>query len=151
LFGLVGYSIASFFIACLLTVIVAMFRPIKQNDDWKAWKWIVGFMVTIGSLPYAYVEGLTAIKGKTMKGAVQEAVHEAELQGELQFYKVVRVADSKAHVIAVSTDENEFGSPERAIMEIDLVQEKGQWHADAYSIVNSFHRQRDATTTPPYW
>ena len=80
-----------------------------------------------------------------------EAVHEAELAGELQFFKVVRCSEDKAHVIAVSTDENEFGSPERAVMEIDLIQEKGKWHADAYSIVNSFHRQRDSTTTPPYW
>lgn len=151
MFGLVGYTMVCFAAACVLTVVVAMFRPINQNDDWKAWKLILILMAVIGAIPYGYVEGLTWAKGAPMKGAVQEAVDEAQLTGELQFYRVTKVTDAKANLIAVATDTNEFGWPERTVMKIELVKNKGEWHTDAYSIVNSFHRQRDETTTPPYW
>ena len=80
-----------------------------------------------------------------------EALEEAEVAGKLDFYRVTKMENSKAHVIAVAEDKNEFGMPERAVFEIDLIKKKNDWEADAYTIVNSFHRQRDATTMPPYW
>ena len=58
---------------------------------------------------------------------------------------------SKAHVIASATDRNVFGKFEPVIMEIDLGKSSNGWHADSYSIISSFQRQRDATTMPPYW
>ncbi len=151
MFGLVGYSMACFAVACVFTIIVGMCRPIKQNDDWKPWKYILGFMVFIGSIPYGYVEILTRIKGDPLKKGVMEALEEAEVAGKLDFYRVTKMENSKAHVIAVAEDKNEFGMPERAVFEIDLIKKKNDWEADAYTIVNSFHRQRDATTMPPYW
>ncbi|MBS1722054.1 MAG: hypothetical protein JSS66_03485 [Armatimonadetes bacterium] len=151
MFGLVGYSIGAFVVASILTVVVAMFRPIKQNDDWKAWKWILGFMALTMVVPYAYAEVMTMSFGKPLKQGVQEAIDEAGCRGSLVFYKVMRANDKKAHLIAVVNDKNEFGWPERAVFEVDVVKEKDGWHADAYTIVNSFHRNRDATTMPPYW
>ena len=151
MFGIVGYAIGCFAVACALTVVVAMFRPIKQNDDWKAWKWIVGFMITLAAIPYCYVEGLTLMFGKPMVNGVKEAIDESNMKGDLIYFRVVRCSEEKAHVLAVAADANEFGWPERAVIEMDLAKTKGDWHADAYSIVNSFHRQRDSSTTPPYW
>lgn len=142
---------ADFAIACVVTVVVAMFRPIKQQDDWKAWKVIVGSMIVVGVIPYGYVEVMTKINGQKLAPGVQSALDEAEIQGKLQFFKVIWANEKMAHVIAVSTDQNEFGMPERMIMEIDLKPGKKEWEADAYSIISSFKRQRDATTMPPYW
>ena len=151
MFGMVGYLMMCFAVACVLTIIVAMFRPIKQHDDWKAWKLMLGLMVGVGVIPYGYAEGMTMAYGDQLKNGVKEAIGESQVTGKLQFFKVIRLQGKKAHAIAVANDTNEFGWPERTVFEIDLVQEKDGWHADAYSIVNSFHRQRDASTMPPYW
>lgn len=150
-FGIVGYIIACFAVGCICTIIVAMCRPIKQNDDWKAWKVIVGVMCLVGAVPYGYVEVMTAMHGKELKEGVQDALDEADVQGQMQYFKVVRADDTKAHVIAIATDHNEFGQLERPVMEIDLRKEKGHWSADAYSVVSSYKRQRDGSTMPPYW
>lgn len=151
MFGLVGYIMAVFAVACILTVVVAMFRPIKQQDDWKAWKLIVGLMAGIGALPYGYVEILTKVKGEDLKPAIEDAKNEADVLGSIIYYKVLWASDKTTHVLAVFNDKNEFGLAERAIMEIDLVKGKNGWEADAYTMVSSFKRQRDATTMPPYW
>jgi hypothetical protein len=151
MFGMVGYLMMCFAVSCVLTVIVAMFRPIKQHDDWKAWKLIVGLMLGVGVIPYGYAETMSLLYGPDLKTGVVEAIDEANVSGKLQFYKVIRMQGSKAHVIAIANDTNEFGWPERAVFEIDLLKDRDGWHADAYSIVNSFHRQRDGSTMPPYW
>lgn len=151
MFGMVGYSMMCFALGCVLTIIFGMFRPIKQNDDWKPWKYIVGFMVLFGSIPYIYVEVLTSMNGGPLKKGVQEAFQEANACGPMDYYKVLSYTPKKAHVIATTMDMNEFGLPERAVFEIDLVKGKNGWEADAYKIVNSFHRQRDGSTMPPYW
>lgn len=151
MFGIVGYSMGCFAVACVLTICVGMCRPIKQNDDWKPWKYILGFMIGIGSIPYGYVEVLTRVKGNPLKQGVFDALEEAGIRGRFEFYRVVSFTPTKAHVIAVTNDTNEFGLPERAVLEVDLLKNPDGWEADAYTIVNSFHRQRDATTMPPYW
>lgn len=151
MFGMVGYSMMCFAIACVLTIIVGIFRPIKQNDDWKPWKYIVSIMVVLGCIPYLYVEVLTRTKGEPLKKGVLQAFSEANAIGPMDYYKVVMYTPKKAHVIATTSDRNEFGLPERAVFEIDLVKGKDGWEADAYTIVNSFHRQRDGSTMPPYW
>lgn len=151
MFGMVGYSMMCFAIACVFTIIFGMFRPIKQNDDWKPWKYIIGFMVFLGAIPYGYVETLTRFNGPPLKKAVLEAFAEADVTGPMDYYRVVKFAPTKAHVIATTMDKNEFGLPERAVFEIDLVKGKDGWEPDAYTIVNSFHRQRDGSTMPPYW
>lgn len=150
-FGIVGYIIASFAIGCIVTVFVAMCRPIKQNDDWKAWKVIVGVMAVVGLVPYTYVEVVTAMYGKPLQEGVHDALDEAEVEGPLVYYKVIRADEKNAHVIAVAKDQNEFGQLERAVMEIDLKKDKAGWVADAYTVVNSYKRQRDGGTMPPYW
>jgi len=151
MFGLVGYLMMCFAVSCVFTVLVAMFRPIKQQDDWKAWRVILGSMIVVGSLPYGYVEAMTASHGQLLKHGVQESIDEAELNGRLQFFKVLFANEKVAHVIAVASDKNEFGLPERVVMDVNLKAGKDGWHSDSYSIVSSFKRQRDATTMPPYW
>ena len=151
MFGLVGYTMVCFAIGCVFTIIVAMFRPIKQHDDWKAWKVLVGIMVTVGVIPYGYVEFMTASRGADLKSGVLQAVSEAELVGQLKYFKVVTANEKKAHVIASATDRNEFGHDEPVIMEVDLKFDKDGWFPEAYTIISSFKRQRDATTMPPYW
>lgn len=151
MFGLVGYIMICFAVGCVFTIIVGMFRPIKQHDDWKAWKVLVGTMLAVGTVPYGYVEAMTASKGAKMKSGVLEAIHEAELVGKLTYFKVITADEKKAHVIASATDRNEFGHDEPVMMEIDLKKDAEGWHPDSYSIISSFKRQRDASTMPPYW
>lgn len=151
MFGLVGYIMVCFAVGCVLTIVVGMFRPIKQQDDWKAWKVLVGIMIAVGIIPYGYVEGLTMAQGTSLKTGVQEAIGEAELDGTLTYFKVLRANEKKAHIIASATDRNIFGVYEPVMMEIDLANTSDGWHADSYTIISSFQRQRDATTMPPYW
>ena len=103
MFGLVGYIMMCFAAGCVFTIIVGMFRPIKQQDDWKAWKVIVGFMVAIAVIPYGYVEAMTASKGPSLRSGVQEAIQEADLVGTLKYFKVIRADEKKAHIIASAT------------------------------------------------
>ncbi len=151
MFGLVGYTMASFAVGCVLTLIVGLFRPIKQNDDWKPWKYILIFMGVVCAIPYGYTESLTAMFGKPMKDGVQQALDDAQTKGDLIYYKVVQYQGEKAKVIAVANDKNEVGYAERAIFEVDLEKGKNGWNAASYETISSFSRQRDGTTMPPYW
>lgn len=149
--GLVGYSMACFAVAVLLTIIVHMFRPIKQNDDFKAWKWVGGFMLFVGAIPYGYTEAMTYAHGKPMSEPIREALGDAGVDGDLVYYKVRYVNGKDASVIAVAEDRNIFGTYENSIFHVDLHREGGSWKPVEYEVVNSYQRQKDATTFPPYW
>ncbi|MCW5937859.1 MAG: hypothetical protein KIT11_11210 [Fimbriimonadaceae bacterium] len=149
--GLVGYSMSCFAIAVLLTVIVHFFRPIRQNDSFPAWKWILGFVIAVGAIPYGYTEILTKMKGDGMVEPIKVALGDAGVDGDLLYYRIRYTDDQRASVIAVAEDKNVFGTYESAVFYVDLEKTKGSWEPTSYEVVNSYQRQKDATTFPPYW
>ncbi|MCW5938871.1 MAG: hypothetical protein KF884_04995 [Fimbriimonadaceae bacterium] len=149
--GLVGYSIGCLVIGALMTTIIHFFRPIKVNDDAKVWKPLIVSTLIAMAVPYIYGEVMTRMHGTGMSSGISEALDSAGVIGPLKYFRVMTASDSKATVIAVANDKNEWGMAENAVVEVDLVKDKGRWEATSYKIVNSFSRQRDETTMPPYW
>jgi hypothetical protein len=149
--GLVGYTIGCLLVGAVLTTIVHFFRPIKVNDEAKVWKPLIGFTLLAMAVPYVHGEVMTRMHGHGMSDGINEALDSAGILGPLKYFRVVSANDERATVIAVANDKNEWGMPENAVVEVDLVKRRGSWEAEAYKIVNSFSRQRDETTMPPYW
>jgi hypothetical protein len=149
--GLVGYTIGCLIVAAIMTTIVHFFRPIKVNDDAKVWKPLIGFTLVVMVLPYLYHEVMTRAHGRGMGSGIDEALDSAGVAGPLRYFRVLSADGKKATVLAVAQDKNQWGMSEHAVVEVDLAKDRGRWEATAYKIVNSFSRQRDETTMPPYW
>ncbi len=150
---MIGYLLACFFVGVLLTVGVAMFRPIRQNDEFKSWRYMLAFFAVVAALPYVWVEFLTKKHAADVSKAVKVAIQDAEVDGKLDYYKVTSFneKENKAKVIAVSNEKSEFGNMERTVMTINIVRDEDGWRADEYAFVNSFKRGRDNCTMPPFW
>ncbi len=149
--GLVGYSIVSLVIGALLTVLVHLFRPIRQNDSFPALKWILGFTALAMVVPYAAVEVLTKSLEKPLSEPALAAVTDLGVTGRLAYQKVTWFDGQTARVIAVIDEPNQWGTGEATVVQIGLERDGQGWAVADGEIVNSFQRQLDATTFPPYW
>ncbi|MBX3096609.1 MAG: hypothetical protein KF812_07085, partial [Fimbriimonadaceae bacterium] len=87
--GSIGYGILALVVGALLTGLVAMFRPIRAQDEWKPWKWILAMAAFAGVAPYLYAEILTKMKGGDMANAIESVTEEAEIAGKPSYYKVL--------------------------------------------------------------
>lgn len=145
------YGLACFAGASVVTVIVSLFRPIKQKDEFKSWRVLLVSFVLALALPYAYFEGLTKLKGKGMDVAYEDILVDADVAGEMVYFKVLEADGKSAKTLMVAEDKDEGGFPERAVFKVDLSRGKHGWEAESYEVVNSFARQKDGFTFPPYW
>ncbi len=150
--GIIGYLLACLIVGVILTICVGMFRPIQKTDEFKPWKLIITFFITLTILPYGWAEVMTRWKGADMKKSVAAVLTEAEVKGDLVYYKVLYTAGDSAKVIAVGSEASGWSaSQEHIVFAIDMSKGEKGWHAKEYSIVNSFKRGKDGTTIPPYW
>lgn len=149
--GVIGYLIGCFFVAVILTIIVAMFRPIKQHDDFRSWRVTLALLLLAVAGPYGYGEVMTRMHGAPMEPAVRQLVEDAEVRGELEYFKVLTFSDAGARVIAVANERSDWGGIERPVIAINMVKEDGEWVAKEYNFVNSFKRGKDSVSLPPYW
>lgn len=149
--GAIIYGLACFAVAVVITIIAALFKPIKKKDDAKSWRvLLVSFIVTILA-PYGYYEVLTRLKGADMDVAYEDVLVDADVAGDIVYYKVVGTKGDTAKTILVADDKDEGGFPERAVFTVELKQGAKGWTAESYEVVNSFARQKDGFTFPPYW
>lgn len=149
--GFLGYGIAGFAVAVVLTLLYSLFRPIKKHDDILSWRVLAVLYVLTLSAPYGYVEVMTRMHGAPMKAVVEETSYDATKEGELLFYKVLKCSGDKARVIAVNRETSFWGGKERSVMAINLEKNDGKWEAVEFNWVTSDQRNRDSVTLPPYW
>lgn len=149
--GSIGYGLLAIVVGAFLTMLVGLFRPIRTQDEWKPWKWILSLGLLAGTSPYMYAEVLTRMKGAAMANAIEAVTEEADIAGKPSYYKVIASKENTAKVVIGYDEMNEWGTRERTIMVANLVQEKGKWKANDYNVVTSYQRNKDHCTFPPYW
>ncbi len=145
-----AYMLGCLAIGFVLTIGVSMFRSTK-NDDFKSWYWIAGFSVLAGVGPYLYHEHLTRKWSPTFEKPAAAVLRQAQVAGKLAYFRVVSVSDSSAKLVVVANEKGQFGEPERTVLEVEMVKKTDKWSPKSYSFINSFKRQKDSTTMPPYW
>lgn len=145
-----AYMLACLAIGFVLTIGVSMFRSTK-NDDFKSWYWIVGFSTLTGLGPYLYHEHLTRKWSPTFEKPAAAVLKQAQVAGKIAYFRVLSVSDSSAKLVVVANEKGQFGEPERTVLEVEMVKRTDKWAPKKYGFVNSFKRQKDSTTMPPYW
>ena len=55
--GFLGYGIAAFAVAVVLTLLYSLFRPIRKHDEVLSWRVLLFLYIFTLSAPYLYVEG----------------------------------------------------------------------------------------------
>ncbi|MBX3112891.1 MAG: hypothetical protein KF857_12905 [Fimbriimonadaceae bacterium] len=149
--GLIAYLFASFCVGGLLTLVVSMFRSVKKQDEWRAWVWVVSFGLLTAAAPYIYLEAMTRTAGKDMYRAAEKVVKDAEIQGDLAYYRVISANDKEAKAYVVASEDNGIGMKEHVVIKVSMEKVRDGWKPTEYEILNSFRRQRDAVAFPPLW
>ena len=150
--GMIGYLVAAFFVAIILTIGISLFRPIKRHDDFLSWRILVVVYLLVVFAPYGWVEYLTRTHGQDMDKAVMKVVNAKTNGGKLDYYKVVKYSDGSARVIAVVVERSKWGGDERPVLAMTLEpDEEETWVPTEYRFVNSDERNKDSATLPPYY
>lgn len=149
--GIFAYLGATLVIAAVFTLVVVLFRPIKDRDEMRSWRVLLAFFLFTTGAPYVWCEVLTRIEGKQMQAAVAEVFDTLEVTEGMSYFRVLTLWKDRARVIAVGTDKEDWGGTDRAVVAISLKRTSGTWVADSYNVVQSLKRNRDGFTFPPYW
>jgi len=149
--GIIGYLMACFAVASVLTVLWAMFRPIRNRGEMRSWRVLVVLFFLICIAPYVYAEILTRGYGKPMETAVQTVIDDLGCDEGIKYYKVIRLMPKKARVIAVGIERASWGGTETPVVAITLIRNDDEWKVDEYNVVTSMDRNEDSMTFPPYW
>jgi len=145
-----AYMLGCLAVGFVLTIIVSLFRSTK-NDNFKSGWFIACFAVLAGLAPYGYHEFLTRKWAPLFEKTAKSVVSQAKVAGKMSYMRVVAADEFQAKILVVCSEKGQFGEPERTVMEVLLKNTNGKWHATTYSFVNSFKRQKDGSTLPPYW
>lgn len=148
---MIAYLLACLVAAFVLTIVVSLFRKVERLDDFKSWRYTMTFFPILVLAPYGYAEVMTRVHGDDMQDAVTDLMDDAGIYGDLAYYKVRHADEEKATIVAVALEESKWGDKERTVFTADLSHGKRGWEADEYEIVNSFMRQKDSSTFPPFW
>lgn len=148
--GLIGYGIAAFAAAVVLTLVYSLFRPIKKHDEILSWRVLGALYVLALAAPYGYVEFMTRRHAAPMAAAVAETADEATTDGTLLFFKVFKCSENRARVIAVSRERSSWGGDERSVMAINMEKVGGKWESVEFNWVTSDQRNADSVSLPPY-
>lgn len=146
-----GYLLACIVAGFMLTMVVSLFRSTKKIDEFKSWYWMVAFSILAGLAPYGWSEYMTKKYGAGMDKTVKSALADADVRGKMAYFKVLRGDEKKASVVAVANEKGTFGEPERTVVLLQLEKAKSGWSTKTYEFINSYKRQKDAATFPPYW
>jgi hypothetical protein len=149
--GFLGYGIAAFAVAVVLTLLYSLFRPIRKHDEVLSWRVLLVLYIFTLAAPYGYVEFMTAWHGKEVKDVVEQTAFDATKESEFLYFKVLTFKDGKARVIATNRELSFWGGHERSVMAINLEKVDGKWEAVEYNWVTSDQRNKDSVTLPPYW
>lgn len=149
--GLIGYVIACFIVAIVLTMVFSLFRPIRKSDDLLSWRVMAVMFVIAVFAPYGYVEYVTRTNGSQMEEVVKETALALTRQSRFEYFKVLNVKENKARVIAVVVEPSKWGGDDRTVLAMNLEQREGKWEPVDFNWVTSEQRSRDSSTLPPFW
>jgi hypothetical protein len=149
--GLFFYTAACVFVAIVLTFIYSMFRSVQSRDEYKSWRVMAIFFVIVFIGPYGYNEYLTRSAGPQMKDAVLDGLYDADVKGNLNYFRVISVKNNTARVIAVTTEHQGWGGTERPVVALTVKKGPKGWQSDTFLVVNSISRNADSYTFPPYY
>jgi hypothetical protein len=148
--GWIGYGVASFAVAIVLTLVYSLFRPIKKHDEILSWRVLaVLYLITLFT-PYGYILVLTHMYATPMEPAVRELSGEVTKQGKFEYFRVLYCRKDKARVIAVNTELSSWGGHERSVMGINMEKVDGKWEAAEFNWITSDQRNRDSVSLPPF-
>jgi hypothetical protein len=145
------YGAGCFAVAAILTIIVAMFKPIQSRDDWKSWRTFVFMYLIALAAPYIWSEGLTLRYGSTMAKSIEGVLYDASIDGKLEYYKVIWFRDGKARVMAVATEQASWGGTDRPLVGMTLIKNGDKWALDSYRVIRSDERNEDGFSFPPFF
>jgi hypothetical protein len=148
--GWIGYGVASFAVAIVLTLVYSLFRPIKKHDEILSWRVLaVLYLITLFS-PYGYILVLTHLYATPMETAVRDLSSEVTKQGKFEYFRILSYRHDKARVIAVNTELSSWGGHERSVMGINMEKVDGKWEAVEFNWITSDQRNRDSVSLPPF-
>jgi hypothetical protein len=151
--GVIFYGLGCFVVAGVLTTIVMMTKPIHCRGDSKPWTTMLFLMFFVAALPYAYIEVLTKMYAAKMQKGVVRGFSSADVDGPLQYYKVVWYTKDSAKAIAVGQEKEAWGGTDRPLVSVNLKHdsETDEWKCDSYRLVYSSRMNKDGISFPPYW
>lgn len=135
----------------VLTFIYSMARTVKGRDEFKSWRIMVIAFILVFFGPYAYNEYLTRKLGPNIKSAVADALYDAGVNGKINYFRVVSQKGDTARVIAVATENQDWGGTERPVVAVTVKKDPKGWKSDTFLVVNSVSRNADSYTFPPYY
>lgn len=151
MFGIIAYAGVSFVAALVLTLGYVMTRPFKQRDETRPGKVFAALLAVALICPYLAVEIMTRALGPTLDKAVKSAFSDADVQGDMVYYKVLLYTGSRAKILAVGREKQVWGAYDRPQVAMDLVRKGSDWKLDSERIVASDRLGKDGITYPPYW
>jgi hypothetical protein len=152
MFGFVVYGVVCFILSGVFTLAYMLIRPLRLSDDVQSWRVMSIMFLLLCLVPYCYVEGVTYVYADTMEDAVDEAIWEAGIDGDLLYYKVIGFRKGSARVIAVASEPQPGFLTERPVLTISLSRSnKNTWEVESVDVAHSMKRNRDRLVFPPYW
>ena len=152
MFTLLFYSGVCALAAGFLTILTTVFKPIHKKGDSKPWYAMFGFFIVAFASPYLYTEGLTKLYGSKMKVAIEGVYDSSDIQGPMQYFRIIGYRpDKEATALVVGSEKEGWGGTDRPVLSVHLVDEKGCWKAESYKIVSCARLNKDGYTFPPYW
>jgi len=149
--GIIIYLISCFVVAIALTFLYVMLRPVSTRDELKSWRVLSVFYLVCLGAPYGFAEVMTKLVGANMEHAINAALDDAGLSGDLEYYRVVMYNGHKARVVAVAHGKADWGGTDKPVLALSLNKEGEKWKIDSYRVVSSDHLNQDGFTFPPYY
>ena len=118
--GLFFYTAMCALASAVLTFIYSMFRTVKARDEYKSWKVLAIFFALTFFSPYIYNEYLTRKLGPNIKSAVADALYDAGVEGKINYFRVVSQKGDTARVVAVTTENRDWGGTERPVVAVPV-------------------------------
>ena len=137
--------------AGLLTFGYVLTRPIHVRDEMKSWRVLLGLFVFCFAGPYLYNEVMTRWHGPELDKAINAAVPELPVTGNLIYYKVTSFSGDKARVMAVFSEKLEWGGTDHPQYALNMEKEGGKWKTESFKVLNSERLNEETYVFPVYW
>ena len=112
---------------------------------------MMALLVIAIAAPYGFVEGLTLWHLKELEPAAKAALAATDLNGKVNYMKVMSFRSDTATVMCSATEKMDWGGVDKAVVRITLVKKNMKWTADKFQWVFSENRDKDGWTLPPYF
>lgn len=151
MFGVIVFAGIAFIAALFMTMLYIMTRRFEFRDEARPGRVFVMWLIIALIAPYAFVETLTRTVGVRMKDVVGQCYDSTDFSGPMLYYKVVFYTGTKAKVVAIGEERQNWGGMDHPVVAMNLVREDDAWKIDTYRIVESDRLNKDGITYPPFW